>query len=321
MNLKKIAALLMALLLISCMGTSVFAQDVTVSTTVPEWHSVSIEVEGGGKVVVDHQICGTTIRVARQSEQTYWLIPDGGRVLSVLYYNGADVTAQVRAGVFTAPALTNDASLKAVFEDAETPSEDTRYDVSGTITGPDGKPISGVTVDIGGQTGTTDEDGNFNVEDVPTGTHTVTVADPDGEIIGIGEITIKEPEDDLLTTTTDGNGNPVITPGRDTEEIHLELTVGEDGVITIENVKDVTSSRTEPEKPADTDKPGNRPGSQSSAGSQSGGRNPGPGRQSSGADSPKTGDSRDFTLWSALLLASCAALTGAALRERKKKIQ
>ena len=63
--------------------------------------------------------------------------------------------------------------------------------MSGTITGPDGKPVPGAAVDIGGQTGTTDENGNFTVKDVPPGTHTVTVTDQDGNVIGIGEITMK----------------------------------------------------------------------------------------------------------------------------------
>lgn len=69
--MKKIIALLVSLLLVCCMSTTAFAQDVTISTTVPEWHTVFIEVEGGGKVVADHQICGDSIRIARQWEQTY----------------------------------------------------------------------------------------------------------------------------------------------------------------------------------------------------------------------------------------------------------
>ena len=44
-------------------------------------------------------------------------------------------------------------------------------------------------MDIGGQTGTTDEDGEFIIEDVPTGKWPVTVIDKDGNVIGIGEIT------------------------------------------------------------------------------------------------------------------------------------
>lgn len=39
-------------------------------------------------------------------------------MLEHLYYNGVDVTAQVRAGMFTAPALVGDNTLEAVFADA-----------------------------------------------------------------------------------------------------------------------------------------------------------------------------------------------------------
>ena len=310
--MKKITALLMSLLLILCMGTTAFAQDVTISTTVPERHSVSIEVDGRGKVVANHQICGESIQVARQSQQAYWMIPDAGKVLSALYYNGKNVTAQVKVGVFTAPALTDDATLRAVFTDAKAPSEDTGYDVGGTVTDPDGKPVPGATVDIGGQTGVTDENGNFTIEDVPIGKWTVTVTDEEGNVTGIGEITITEPGSGSLTVTTDENGNPVITPGSGTTSIGMTVTIGEDGIIAISDIKDTTVPSSGPvgSGGGDTDT-----GTDTGAGTDTGR----PGITESG--SAQTGDSAQPAAWIVCMITSIAfaCLTVMGIQRKRKE--
>lgn len=218
--------------------------------------------------------------------------------------------------MFTAPALTDDAALRAVFTDAEVPSGDTGYDVGGTITGPDGKPISDATVDIGGHTGTTDGNGNFIVEDVPPGTHTVTVTDKDGNVIGIGEITIEEPDGNSLTWTTDGNGNPVIIPGRNTTAISLTMTIGEDGVISIGNVKDVTPARAEQEQPEDTGKPGAAGGGSSQTGSKTAANSSG---SAASSGSPATGDEINLILWFSLLTLSLCGFVGIWIFQKKKQ--
>ena len=175
--MKKVTALLLSLFLVFGMSTTALADEVTIRTTVPERHTVNVQAEGG-KIIANNQVCQGSVKIERQRVQSWWIVPDAGMVLSALYYNGEDVTAQVRAGVFTAPALTDDATLEAVFANAPSTPRDEQYDVSGTITGPDGKPVPGAAVDIGGQTGTTDENGNFTVKDVPPGTHTVTITFP-----------------------------------------------------------------------------------------------------------------------------------------------
>lgn len=321
--MKKLTALLLSLLLLWGMGTTAFADEVTISTTVPERHTVSIQAEGG-RIIADNQVCRGSVRIERQKEQSWWIVPDAGNVLSALYYNGQDVTVRVRSGVFTAPPLTGDAELLAVFADAPSSSQDEQYDVSGTVIGPDGSPVPGATVDIGGQTGTTDENGNFTVEDVPPGTWIVTVTDPDGSVIGIGEITITEPEGDSLTVTADEDGNPVITPGGGTTAIELPLIIGGDGVISIGDVKDAAPSREEPEQPGDTGTPGSQTGDQSGnqsggqSGSQSGSQSPGSGGKTTGKDLPKTGDGPNIVFWGVLLFVSCAGWAGTALCRRKR---
>lgn len=232
--MKKVISLLLALVLAYSLSVTAFAGEATISTTVPERHTVTVEAKGG-RVIADNKVCGDTVLIERQKEQTYWIIPDEGKELDKLYYNGEDVTGQMAGSTFTAPALIGDATLKAVFEDAEASTGES-YIVGGTITDEDGNPIPGATVEIGGNTGTTDEDGNFIIPDVPPGTYPVVITDEEGDIIGIGEITIGQPKDDGPTVTEDENGSPVITPGTGSTNLDLTIVVNEDGSIDLEDV-------------------------------------------------------------------------------------
>lgn len=268
------------------MSVTAYAEDVTISTTVPDRHTVTVEASGGS-IVINGHACGASVQVERQKEQTYWIIPDACKTLEALYYNGEDVTGQVTAGVFTAPALIGDTTLKAVFKNAPSAPVKEDYDISGTVTDEDGKPVPGATVDVGGHTGTTDQNGTFLIKDVPPGTWPVVITDKDGTIIGIGEITIGEPGGGSLTVTTDGNGNPVVTPGKGTKTIGVTLVIGGDGTISVKNIKDATPAK--PNQPA-----------------------------SSGGTSPKTGDDSQMLLCLALLLLACGGLIGLAFFGRRK---
>lgn len=232
--MKKVVALLLALVLACGLSVTAFADEATIRTTVPERHTVTVEADGG-KVIANNKVCGDTVLIERQKEQTWWIVPNEGKELDKLYYNGVDVTGQMAGSTFTAPPLTGDATLKAVFQDAEVSIEDS-YTVGGTITDEKGNPLPGVTVEIGGNTGTTDEDGNFIIPEVPPGTYPVVITDEEGKIIGIGEITIEQPEDDGPTVSEDENGNPVITPGTDNTNLDLTIVVSEDGSIDLEDV-------------------------------------------------------------------------------------
>ncbi len=207
--MKRIVSLLLALVLTCGMSVTAFADEVTIRTTVPERHTVTVEADGG-RVITNNKVCGGTVLIERQKVQTWWIVPDRGKELSKLYYNGEDVTGQMAGCTFTAPALIGDATLEAVLEDAEASAED-GYTVGGAITDADGNPISGATVDIGGNTGTTDADGHFTIPDVPPGTYPTVITDENGNIIGIGELTIEPPEAGStnidLTIAVNGDGS------------------------------------------------------------------------------------------------------------------
>lgn len=245
--MKKGLIMLLSLMLVLSSCITAYADDVNIGTVIPEYHTVTVESDGG-KIAADGKVCGDTVQIKRHSEQAYWILPDTGKELDALYYNGEDVTAQVKNGVFIAPSLSNDAEIRAVFKDAPAVDSDKTYDISGTLTDEDGNPIPDAVVDIGGKTGKTDEDGNFTVKDVPSGTHTVIVKDENGEIIGHTQLTIGEPGSGSLTLTTDENGNYVITPGGSTKAIVLEMSIGENGVITVKSAKDAADGNTDVKK-------------------------------------------------------------------------
>lgn len=239
--------MLLSLMLVLSSCITAYADEVKLGTVIPEYHTVTVEADGG-KIAADGAVCGNTVQIKRHSAQAYWLLPDSGKVLDALYYNGEDVTAQVKNGVFIAPSLSDDAEIRAVFKDAPSVDSDKTYDITGTLTDEDGNPIPDAVVDIGGKTGKTDEDGKFTVEDVPAGTHTVTVTDKNGEIIGHTQIAIEEPGGGSLTLTADENGNYVITPAGSTNGIVLDMSIGENGVITVKSAKDAADGNTHVKK-------------------------------------------------------------------------
>lgn len=245
--MKKGLIMLLSLMLVLSSCITAYADDVNIGTVIPEYHTVTVEADGG-KIAAGGKVCSDTVQIKRHSEQAYWILPDSGKVLDALYYNGVDVTAQVKNGVFIAPSLSDDAELRAVFKDTPSVDSDKTYDISGTLTDEDGNPIPDAVVDIGGKTGTTDENGKFTVEDVPAGTHTVIVKDDNGEIIGHTQITIGEPDGGSLTLTTDENGNYVIIPNSSTKGIVLKMSIGKNGVITIQSAKDAADGNTEVKK-------------------------------------------------------------------------
>lgn len=293
--MKKGFIILLTFVLIFSSGITVHAEDVNLGTVVPEYHTVIIEADSG-KISADGNVCGDALQVKRHDEQSYWILPDSGKVLEALYYNGVDVTDQVKNGVFTALSISDDAELKADFKDAPVVNSNKTYDITGTLTDEKGNPISGVVVDIGGKTGKTDENGNFTVKDVPSGTHTVIITDENGKIIGHTQLTIRESDDSGLTLTTDENGIYVIKPESSTNTIVLELKLGDDGVISIGSAIDASSDDNSTKEDDSSTKDDSSTQDDSSA------------AKDDAEASPQTGNDVNSRIWLILLFAGAAIL-------------
>lgn len=237
--MKKTLIFLCSLMLLCSAVMPAAAQETLLTATVPDRHTVTIESEGG-KVAADNEICTDTLSAERHKEQTYWLLSDPGKTVDKVLYNGVDVTAEVKNSVYTAPRLVRDAVLTVIYKDAPKAPDNKEYNVSGTVQDSNGKPVSDVTVDIGGFSGKTDKNGRFEIKDLPSGTHTVAITDKNGKITAHGTITIDKTDEKNLVLTIDANGNPVIVPSNETKNMSLVMVINADGSITVKSVNDET---------------------------------------------------------------------------------
>ena len=259
----------------------------TLKTRVPESYMVEISADGG-RIVCGGEICTDSIRLERHQEHVYWILPDPGKRLAALYYNGENVTAQVKDGVFTAPELCADAELIAEFTAVPGSGSHQEYQVEGALTDSEGNPLGDVTVEIGGITGETDPAGRFELSGLPEGEHTVVMTDDENHVIGHGTLEIR--------------------PGEDQETIDLEMQLGEDGLISIRQTE---GSDAAPGTDTD-DTAGDTSGSTADdpadglPGKEEGGVPEDTAENAAGA---KTGDQENVFFWGLLCAAALAAGT------------
>ncbi|MBS5480190.1 MAG: carboxypeptidase regulatory-like domain-containing protein [Clostridiales bacterium] len=275
--MRKITSLLLMLLLLFGMSTTAYAADVSISTAVPDSHTLTVTADHA-QVFCQGQ-AGGRFEIGRLSEPTLLIRPENGYRVSKVTLNGEDITASVIGGYYTLEPVYEDKTL-TVEAEVSPAATNSMHDISGTVADEDGSPIPGAAVDIGGHTGVTDKNGNFTVEAVPDGYYPVTITGKDGGILGYTAIEITEGEPGV---TKNPDGTYMITAPKNSA-IHLKLTVTQDGRITMDDVADIT-----PPHPNDDSR------------------------------SPQTGDNSNITLWLALMAASCAALIGTAVYNRKRR--
>ena len=112
MSVKKLTVLLCALALLCSFCLPVFADStVTITTTVPSTHTITVKQADGAAVTCNGK-SGTTFTVERLSQPQLLVRPDSGRVLTRVLVNGADVTAAVQDGSYTLPAVYEDLTLQ-----------------------------------------------------------------------------------------------------------------------------------------------------------------------------------------------------------------
>lgn len=234
--MRKITSLLLILLLLFSVNITAFAQEVTIRTSVPDSHTLTVNAE---KAQVMYQgKAGTEFEIERLSEPTLLIRPDDGYKVSKVTLNGEDITDKIIGGYYTLEPVFEEKTL-VVETVAVTTDSDSTHNIIGTVTDEDGNPVPGATVDIGGKTDVTDKDGKFTVKDVPDGYYPVTVTDGKGYIISYTEFEIIEGE---LKVSKNPDGSYTITAPKNSA-IYMDLTAGTDGKMTIGGVKDVTPVR------------------------------------------------------------------------------
>lgn len=247
--MKKLTVLLMCFCLLFASPVTAFAQSVSqdgsegsavISATVPDSHTVT--VDAAHAQVFYNSANATSFTVERLSAPRFLIRPENGWHVSKVTLNGEDVTAQLMSGYLNLPAVYEDKTI-AVETVVASPDTDSQHKISGTIRDENGNPVPDATVDIGGNTGKTDQNGNFFVSNVPDGYHPVTVTDQDGCIIGYTEIEFGRGETGVELNE---NGTYSLTSQKNSA-LKLELSLFANGIVTVQNVTDVT-----PVKNADT---------------------------------------------------------------------
>ena len=113
-----IARLLFLVLIVALLPVSVWAQETTLTTTVPAVHTLYIALNGNGQIVVDGVPYEQTadIQIKRHSTPEISVIPDSGWKLKSVSLNGQNVTEEFQSGVFTFSEMREDLELTVVFE-------------------------------------------------------------------------------------------------------------------------------------------------------------------------------------------------------------
>ena len=111
------SAFMMVIILIQVFPISAFAEsgNTTVTTTVP--CTVKLCIGENGSVTVDgtRYTGNASFQKDLASVVSYTITPDNDYEINSVLYNGENVTASVSGGVYTAPALTGNATLTVLF--------------------------------------------------------------------------------------------------------------------------------------------------------------------------------------------------------------
>lgn len=104
-------------LVVILLPITVWAQETTLTTTIPSSHTLHMEVTGNGTIKVDGVAYTKTasLQVQRQHRPEISVLAADGKIKTVLW-DGDDVTAAFQSGKWTAPEILEDAVLTVVFE-------------------------------------------------------------------------------------------------------------------------------------------------------------------------------------------------------------
>ena len=266
--MKKACSAVLALLLCCAMQLGVFGLgSVEVSTVVPGEHEITVTYNEGGYVLYGGEVLpsGTTLTVERFDDVTLSVICQATDHLQSVTVNGEDVTDQMQYGQLILSGVHTNVDIVFTFQkcedakpldpsdpeyDPEDPNkgadECVHYALSGGVyRGDKPYPNAGLVFDFGEIETAANEDGEYAVDDIKDGYHTVTVYDPDGTVAGTANFSVTESETATEVTVTKlPDGTQLVTVPAGTESILLDFVVNDDGTVTL-----VPGTEPEPEVP------------------------------------------------------------------------
>ena len=266
--MKKACSAVLALLLCCAMQLGVFGLgSVEVSTVVPGEHEITVTYNEGGYVLYGGEVLpsGATLTVERFDDVTLSVICQATDHLLSVTVNGEDVTDQMQYGQLILSGVHTNVDIVFTFQKCEDAKpldpSDPEYDPDdpnkgadecvhyalsgGVYRGDDPYPNAGLVFDFGEIETAANEDGEYAVDDIKDGYHTVTVYDPDGTVAGTANFSVTESETATEVTVTKlPDGTQLVTVPAGTESILLDFVVNDDGTVTL-----VPGTEPEPEVP------------------------------------------------------------------------
>lgn len=239
--MKKALALLLCLLLAcGCCLPALAANEagqsgMTLSTVVPDTHTVQVNHNQGGYVMVNGALCedGCTLTVPRHSRLLLSLITRKGFVVESVLINGADVTGGIENGVYTIPSISRDTKIVVTFRARTAAEEVSAVDVTGKVYRGDAVlPGAELNLDFGSMKAVTNQDGGYLLEKLEEGRHNLELS-ADGKVIGRTQFVLEEADVSDTAVDTLPDGTQRVRYPKGTEKVYLDFIVNADGSITI----------------------------------------------------------------------------------------
>lgn len=227
--MKKAISIIMALAIVFVMAIPSFASNTTISTVVPDEHTVTVVYNEGGYVLVNGKLCpdGTQFKINRFGGIDLGAVFKNGYHLDTIEINGTDVTNQYVNGNLEIKNINTDILVEFTFEKCSDDANDKcgKVDIEGTVYFGD-KELKDATLsfDFGSVTAKTNADGRYYVEDIADGKHLVQIS-KDGEVLANTSFVIVRADVDEPELTTASDGVQVVIIPMDAEKIYLDFHI------------------------------------------------------------------------------------------------
>lgn len=239
--MKKACSVIMCLILVLTMQFAVFAENMNLSTIVPDSHEITVTFNEGGYVLHSgrRMTSGDKIIVTRFDGVTLDIIAKPDAHLKAVFVNGENVTAQVVNGQLKLENVATDIDVNFVFIECNDPSvtDDpcVRMSLKGKVyKGEDLMPSAKLEFDFGEFDTTADKKGAYKLDEIKDGRHTVSIYDKDENLAGKQEfvISVSDTATEVSGVTLD-DGTRIVTVPKDTSELWLNFVVNADGSVDI----------------------------------------------------------------------------------------
>lgn len=227
--MKKALSIIMALVMVLVMAIPSFASNTTISTVVPDEHTVTVVYNNGGYVLVNGKICpdGTQFKINRFGEIDLGAVFKNGYHLDTIEINGTDVTEQYIDGNLKITDINTDLLVEFAFEKCSDDANDKcgKVDIEGTVYFGDTElKDATLSFDFGSVTAKTNADGRYSVEDIADGKHLVQIS-KDGKVLANTSFVIVRADVDEPELTTASDGTQVVVIPIDADKIYLDFHI------------------------------------------------------------------------------------------------